>query len=129
MRKKGKAQTIDTVIGNNIKAVRVMGGLSQQALAKGLGISFQQIQKYEKGQNRVSAGTLLKIADFMSVSPMSLFNEVTIQTGEETSSPMIFNQEILDLIHTFNKIKDERVRTSIKNFLRAMSAGKQDERT
>ncbi|CAK02216.1 helix-turn-helix domain-containing protein [Bartonella tribocorum] len=63
---------VDTSIGARIRHRRISMGLSQKALGNTLGVSFQQIQKYEKGLNRVSAGCLLEIAQKLQV-PISFF--------------------------------------------------------
>jgi transcriptional regulator with XRE-family HTH domain len=71
--KKRRAGAEDLEIGRKIRALRLERGLSQTDLAKGIGLTFQQVQKYEKGANRVSAGRLQQIADFFKVSIMFFF--------------------------------------------------------
>ena len=66
------ATVVDRVIGERLRAERQRKGLSQSQLAKGVAITFQQIQKYEKGLNRISASRLLEIARFLGV-PISVF--------------------------------------------------------
>src|SRR5437763_8579552 len=72
--KKRRAGAEDMEIGRKIRALRLERGLSQSALADGIGLTFQQVQKYEKGSNRVSAGRLQKIAEFLKV-PVMFFYE------------------------------------------------------
>ncbi|WP_375685468.1 helix-turn-helix domain-containing protein [Bartonella sp. TT110JLCBS] len=74
---------IDILIGKRIRQRRIAMGLSQKELGSYLGVSFQQIQKYEKGFNRVSAGCLLKIAQKLDV-PISFFY-TDIVTKEDVS--------------------------------------------
>jgi len=57
----------DQSVGQKIRAQRIMRGLSQTELGNKLGVTFQQIQKYEKGSNRVSAGRLQRIAEILEV--------------------------------------------------------------
>lgn len=59
-------------IGRKIRALRLERGLSQTGLAEGIGLTFQQVQKYEKGANRVSAGRLQQISDMLNV-PVTFF--------------------------------------------------------
>lgn len=66
---KGTANDIDKKVGINIRQRRMEMGLSQGKMATLLGITFQQIQKYEKGANRVAAGRLKEIADILDVTP------------------------------------------------------------
>ncbi len=69
---------IDILIGKRIRHRRIAMGLSQKALGSHLGVSFQQIQKYEKGLNRVSAKCLLEIAQKLDV-PISFFTQTLLQ--------------------------------------------------
>jgi len=74
-KKKGsarKASAVDVTIGERIRARRLELGLSQTALADELGITFQQVQKYERGVNRVSAATLLDICTVLEVEIAAL---------------------------------------------------------
>jgi transcriptional regulator with XRE-family HTH domain len=70
--RKRRAGAEDVEIGRKIRALRLERGLSQSGLAEGIGLTFQQVQKYEKGANRVSAGRLQQIADLLNV-PVTFF--------------------------------------------------------
>ncbi|MGB9365486.1 MAG: helix-turn-helix transcriptional regulator [Xanthobacteraceae bacterium] len=70
--RKRRAGAEDVEIGRKIRALRLQRGLSQSGLAEGIGLTFQQVQKYEKGANRVSAGRLQRIADLLNV-PVTFF--------------------------------------------------------
>lgn len=67
-----RAGVEDIEIGRKIRTLRLERGLSQSRLADGIGLSFQQLQKYESGANRVSAGRLQRIADLLGV-PITVF--------------------------------------------------------
>jgi transcriptional regulator with XRE-family HTH domain len=71
--RKRRAGPEDVEIGRKIRALRLERGLSQSDLAKAIGLTFQQVQKYEKGTNRVSAGRLQQIADFLNVPILYFF--------------------------------------------------------
>ncbi len=71
--RKRRAGAEDVEIGRKIRALRLERGLSQSGLADGIGLTFQQVQKYEKGTNRVSAGRLQKIADMLNTPVMFFF--------------------------------------------------------
>ena len=64
---------LDRLIAKRLRHQRVISGLSQTALATALGITFQQVQKYESGKNRISAGRLWQIANVMEVEIASFF--------------------------------------------------------
>jgi transcriptional regulator with XRE-family HTH domain len=70
--RKRRAGPEDVEIGRKIRALRLERGLSQSGLAEGIGLTFQQVQKYEKGANRVSAGRLQQISDLLNV-PITFF--------------------------------------------------------
>src|SRR5215471_13205700 len=65
--------SIDRIVGRNIRIFRLQKGLTQSELADELGLTFQQVQKYEMGTNRVGSGRLLRIAIFLGVPVTALF--------------------------------------------------------
>jgi transcriptional regulator with XRE-family HTH domain len=71
--RKRRAGQEDVEIGRKIRALRLQRGLSQTSLADGIGLTFQQVQKYEKGTNRVSAGRLQRIADLLETPVMFFY--------------------------------------------------------
>ncbi|WP_375625380.1 helix-turn-helix domain-containing protein [Bartonella sp. MU37NMGALS] len=98
---------IDILIGKRIRHRRIAMRLSQKALGNYLGVSFQQIQKYEKGFNRVSAGCLLKIAQKLDV-PVNFFY-ANLATKEDLSTKET-------LLHHDQKTYSEKEHTLLKNF-------------
>jgi transcriptional regulator with XRE-family HTH domain len=74
--RKRRAGQEDVEIGRKIRALRLQRGLSQTSLADGIGLTFQQVQKYEKGTNRVSAGRLQRIADLLETPVMFFYGGV-----------------------------------------------------
>src|ERR1043166_9445187 len=91
--RKRRAGAEDVEIGRKIRALRLQRGLSQSGLADGIGLTFQQVQKYEKGTNRVSAGRLQQIADILN-TPVMFFFGGTEPRGKkrETRSSLAFIQ-------------------------------------
>ena len=71
----------DVQVGYRVRAQRMAHGMSQEALGKALGVTFQQVQKYEKGTNRISAGGLMNIAKVLNVSVHTLIGEGTDSNG------------------------------------------------
>jgi DNA-binding XRE family transcriptional regulator len=72
--RKRRAGVEDVEIGRKIRALRLERGLSQSGLADGIGLTFQQVQKYEKGTNRVSAGRLQRIAEVLEMPVMFFYS-------------------------------------------------------
>jgi transcriptional regulator with XRE-family HTH domain len=83
--RKRRAGPEDVEIGRKIRALRLERGLSQSALAEGIGLTFQQVQKYEKGTNRVSAGRLQQIANLLN-TPITFFYRSTKSGSKKTGA-------------------------------------------
>jgi len=84
--RKRRAGAEDVEIGRKIRALRLERGLSQSGLAEGIGLTFQQVQKYEKGTNRVSAGRLQQISEQLNV-PVTFFYSGTGARGKKDGPP------------------------------------------
>ncbi|MGA1343906.1 MAG: helix-turn-helix domain-containing protein [Hyphomonas sp.] len=122
---------IDRVVGQRIRWRRRELKLTQERLAELLELTFQQVQKYEKGVNRVSAGRLYEIAGVLGV-PISYFFEGAepfLKAGpseraddeEEPRAPAV-TPEMLELISAFQKIEDVSLRRSLLNTVRAAAS-------
>src|ERR1051325_8811565 len=72
---------VDVAVGARIRLLRKVRGLSQQALAEAAGVTFQQIQKYERGANRVSASMLSRVADPLEAPVAEMFGETSPASG------------------------------------------------
>lgn len=114
-----KNETLDTFIGEKVKQHRIAAGMSQNKLASYLGVTFQQVQKYEKGINRISASTLYTIANVLNTN-LSYFFE---GFGEEKlhSQSNENHKERLDLIRSFSAIRNEKLKSRIRDPVRAVS--------
>lgn len=126
---KKKPNPIDIHVGSRIRLRRNMLGMSQEKLGESLGITFQQIQKYEKGTNRVGASRLQAIASILGV-PVSFFFEDAPGTGssgfaEDDSAQFVVDfmnsSEGLQLNRAFVRISDTKVRRKIVDLVRAIA--------
>ncbi|GIL02842.1 MAG: transcriptional regulator [Alphaproteobacteria bacterium] len=132
MAEKKKPNPIDVHVGSRIRLRRTMLGVSQEKLGEHLGITFQQIQKYEKGANRVGASRLQEIARVLN-TPVSFFFEDAPGTpvtagqgfGEGESADYVVDflstAEGLQLNRAFIKIRDAKVRKKIVEMVRALA--------
>lgn len=130
---KKKPNPIDVHVGSRIRLRRTMLGMSQEKLGESLGITFQQIQKYEKGTNRVGASRLQNISTILNV-PVSFFFEDAPGEGAgvhsglaETSSSnyvvdFLSSSEGLQLNRAFVKISDAKVRRKLVDLVKALAA-------
>lgn len=124
---KGRPSAIDKYVGQRLKLRRTLLSLSQEQLASRANITFQQIQKYERGFNRISAGRLFEFASILSV-PISYFydgypnTEQTKGTQEPTIQDGLLNTpEIIKLVKAYNEIKDQSIKKKMLSMLIAIS--------
>jgi transcriptional regulator with XRE-family HTH domain len=99
---------LDAQLGERIRRRRRELGLSQSALGGKLGITFQQIQKYENGTNRVSATMLLKLSDALAMPVTEL-----LQQADPTASPVDAERQAAQLLASFAKIQSADLRAAI----------------
>lgn len=131
--KKGRASSIDEYVGARLKQRRTLMGLSQEKLADAVGITFQQIQKYENGANRVSAGRLFEFSTILGVPINYFFEKIapkqdhgafglaeSEQAGFESQGDLIQKKETIDLIRTYYQIKNEDQRRDLLKMLKTM---------
>ena len=112
----------DKHVGRRVRARRLMLGMSQEKLGKALGLSFQQVQKYEKGANRISASRLHQLAHILQVPPASFFEgapHVKLNRNVADAPPADFLSnfptavEDVALVKAFLRIKNRKTRRSI----------------
>jgi transcriptional regulator with XRE-family HTH domain len=103
---------IDHGVGSRIAFLRAANGLSQSALASALGVSFQQVQKYETGKNRVGAGRLQAIAERLGV-PVSSFFEPEPEAAAKSGPALLRVAGAVELLRAFNQIGDDQMRRDV----------------
>jgi transcriptional regulator with XRE-family HTH domain len=126
---------VDIHVGARIRLRRNMIGLSQEKLGESLGITFQQIQKYEKGMNRVGASRLQAIANILNVPVTFFFDDMPGQSDKprgfdeenETTYVVGFlnSSEGIQLARAFAKIGDAKIRRKVLDLVRTL--GQEDE--
>lgn len=121
-----KVRTEDSELGKRIRLRRVELSLSQTDLGEKLGVSFQQIQKYEKGGNRVGAARLQLIAKALD-APVSFFYGGDQKSREVDSLLFIDSSFSLRLLKAYSSIKNQTVQRQFVSLLEAIAAGKPDK--
>jgi transcriptional regulator with XRE-family HTH domain len=118
---------VDKHIGKRIRLRRLMLNLSQTDVADALGLTFQQIQKYEKGSNRLSAGRLLRVAILLEVPLTYFYQDAPGVSGLATKvaipefvTDMLMTSSGIALARAFGKVKQTKVRRCIINFVDAV---------
>lgn len=123
----GKPRPVDVHVGSRVRLRRTMLGMSQEKLGKAIGLTFQQVQKYERGANRIGASRLFELSKVLDV-PVSFFFDdmptVVAQTGgrrvtglaeeaEKFEHDPMAKRETLELVRAYYRIKDARVRKRV----------------
>jgi transcriptional regulator with XRE-family HTH domain len=142
---RGRPSPIDGHVGRRLRARRALLGMSQERLGELLGLTFQQIQKYERGANRIGSSRLYEIGQALDV-PVSYFFEDAPATasadaaivglaedgpefehGEapawpgEGEPPPLDSREVLELVRAYNRIRDPEVRRRLCDLARALA--------
>lgn len=115
------ASEIDSLIGDRIRRRRILMGLTQDQLGDALGISYQQVQKYETGANRVSAGRLYLIAQRLNVSAGWFFDPVGADKVESDLDEIGPPRLLMEFVRNFARIKDDKVKTALVTLVRSMA--------
>jgi transcriptional regulator with XRE-family HTH domain len=113
----------DEVVGRRMRARRLQLGLSQQALGDALGISYQQVQKYEKGVSRIGAGRLQQVAKILTV-PVSFFFDEKLGGSQEGGEVLAFldTPHSLRLVQAFARMPDRFIQQRIVQLVEQIAA-------
>ena len=124
---KKQANPIDIQVGNRVRIRRMLIGMSQERLGDLLGLTFQQVQKYEKGVNRIGAGRLFEVSRILNV-PVDFFyegvNDAAQSANETDGAPVmdfVSSGEGLQLSLAFMKIKDAKVRKRVLDLVKSLA--------
>jgi len=128
-----KPNPVDAHVGSRVRLRRMLLGMSQERLGESMGLTFQQVQKYEKGVNRIGASRLFQISKILDV-PVQFFFEEAPYTGDDNAArgmaepgseafilEFLNSREGLELNRAFVKIGDPKVRKSVVDLVRALS--------
>jgi transcriptional regulator with XRE-family HTH domain len=120
---------VDIEVGHRIRIERLARGLSQTALATQLGVTFQQVQKYEKGVNRVGAGRLTKIAEVLGIQVGTFFSGKDIldaegkkESGEASPLKLLTVSGAFRLLRAYGDIEDSNLRRAIVDLVEQISS-------
>jgi transcriptional regulator with XRE-family HTH domain len=132
---KKHANPVDAQVGSRVRLRRMLIGMSQERLGELLGLTFQQVQKYEKGVNRIGAGRLFDVARILGVPIDYFYESVAGQLSgrgfsENESSPPVMefvsSGEGLQLSLAFMRIKDPKVRKRVLDLVKSLAEEKED---
>lgn len=124
---------VDIHVGSRIRMRRTLLGLSQEKLGDALGLTFQQVQKYERGANRVGSSRLYEISRILDVPISFFFEEMTgdvssagaadpVNAGEGAQRDPLAKRETLELVRAYYRIDDPRVRKRVFELMKSIAA-------
>lgn len=129
---------VDKYIGQRLRLRRTLLGLSQTDVGKAVGITFQQVQKYERGANRISASRLWDLSQALGVPPSWFFEDMPKEVAassparahfkrpvreKDVTRPTYLRRETLELVRAFYAINDPSVRHKISELVHALGRG------
>ena len=122
-----QANTVDTYVGQRIRDKRNERGMSQTEVANAIGVTFQQVQKYERGTNRVGASRLFDLSRILSVPIQYFFaglnNQSTPIEKEDDNVIHLMKPDTVELVEAYYKVKNLQVRRQILSTIRSISFG------
>ncbi len=132
----GKPHPVDVHVGRRVRIRRTLLGLSQTSLADAIGLTFQQVQKYERGANRMGSSRLYDLARVLDVPIQYFFDDMpaavaasspTLGAGRAKKPPSyeldpMAKRETLELVRAYYKISDPRVRKRLREMVKALGA-------
>jgi transcriptional regulator with XRE-family HTH domain len=124
-----KPNDVDAHVGSRLRQRRMLLGISQEQLAEMLGLTFQQVQKYERGTNRVSASRLFQLARALDTPITWFFDDMEAggaaerektEGSAEDNDPMS-RRETLELVRVYSRIDDRKVRKKLYEMAKALA--------
>ena len=114
-----EVDTFNKFIGNKIFSLRLGKGISRHELSKSIGVTHQQLQKYEKGENRISAARLILIAKALNVIPAYFYEEFQIANGQELITQ--HQRMCLEVSRNFMKVVNPEHQDIINQFIKTVA--------
>jgi transcriptional regulator with XRE-family HTH domain len=127
------ATPVDKAVGARIRVRRLELGVTQERLAEKIGVTFQQVQKYEKAINRVGASRLYAIAAVLNVDPSYFFDGMSglkprlsgsSVRSDDLLSRLVSSRDGMDLVNAFRKIESAAVRKQVVELVRQMTVNR-----
>ena len=116
------ADPIDIDVGARLRIRRKQLSISQSTLGEHLGVTFQQVQKYERGANRISASMLVRAAEKLHMTVAELVGEAQGAVADREVLSMLASSGALELLKAFSGLSDPRMRTAVLDLVRSMNA-------
>ena len=125
---------VDVHVGGRVRLRRTLLGMSQERLGDALGLTFQQVQKYERGANRIGASRLFHLSRILDVPVSYFFDDIVVETsagkvggmgmseeGSDYEPDPLAKRETLELVLAYYKITDPKVRRKVFDLIKSMA--------
>ncbi len=118
---------VDVHVGHRVRGRRTLLGMNQSAIAEALGLTFQQVQKYERGANRISAGKLWNLTQVLDVPVSFFFDDMPADQADRTSSDNghdrdpLLKRETLEFVRAYYRITDPNARKRVYELVKALA--------
>ncbi len=123
VRNRKEARVIDAHVGQRIRGRRTELGMSQTQVADALGVTFQQVQKYERGANLVGASRLYDLSNILDRPVEYFFEGLTPTPKSEAEGTNLRSPETVELVNAYYKVDNPHVRRQILSTIRSISFG------
>jgi len=136
---KGTPDSVDVHVGQRLRVRRSLLGLSQEKLAEAIGLTFQQIQKYERGINRISAGRLFQFSKILDVPVAYFYDQINGENSQSAfgmsdnsqeafggDDDIMQRKETIDLVRAYYSVDDPAKRKEMLRFIKAMTGSPSD---
>lgn len=123
-----RPSSVDRAVGRNVRIWRMAKDLSQAQLAKRLDVTFQQVQKYETGSNRIPTGRLVQLAAILNIPISALFAGADDTDESYASLELVSDARSFRLARAFAAIKDNRCRLSLVHLVEKIAASEPTKR-
>lgn len=137
----GRPNPIDVHVGSRVRLRRTLLGMSQEKLGEAIGLTFQQVQKYERGSNRIGASRLFDLARVLDVPVGFFFEEMTPETKQSSPAQIrgmqeeaesyepdpLAKRETLELVRAYYRITEPQVRKRLFELTKALASSPEDD--
>lgn len=132
--KRGRSNQVDAHVGSRVRTRRTLMGLSQEKLGNALGLTFQQVQKYERGANRIGASRIYQLSHILDVPISYFFDDMEepvagspqgiaiglAEGADDFNHDPMAKRETLELVRSYYKITDAKVRKRVFELVKAL---------
>ena len=111
---------VDVHVGSRVRLRRTLLGMSQTHLAEALGLTFQQVQKNEKGTNRIGSSRLYQLSLIFGVPASDFFEGIEDKSSSRPGDDVMLKRETLELVKAYYRIRDPKVREALNAMFKAL---------